>query len=219
MSQTIKILLADDHPVVRNGISSSLQSVEQFEIVGEAENGQQAIDMTGHLQPDVVIVDISMPQLCGIQATKAIRQRFPKTKVLVLSMHEEEQYMVRTLEAGANGYLAKNSGKDELVIAIRAIYSNDTFYSPLLSENLFRRFKAPADDKPKPEDDIPLTNREKEILGLISESLTTKEISRKLFISPRTVDTHRTNLMRKLNIRNTAGLVRFAIQNGLVPLD
>lgn len=219
MNQKIKILLADDHPIVRNGISASLQSIDQFEIVGEAENGLKAVEMTTDLRPDVVIVDISMPEMCGISATKAIREKNPKTKVLVLTMHDEEQYMVQMLAAGANGYLAKNSSKDELVSAIHAICSNDVFYSPLISEDIIQRYIDALESQQDEEDDIPLTNREKEILELISESLTTKEISAKLFISHRTVDTHRTNLMRKLNIRNTAGLVRFAIQKGLVQLD
>lgn len=219
MNQKIKILLADDHPIVRNGISASLQSIDQFEIVGEAENGLEAVEMTTDLRPDVVIVDISMPEMCGISATKAIREKNPKTKVLVLTMHDEEQYMVQMLAAGANGYLAKNSSKDELVSAIHAICSNDVFYSPLISEDIIQRYIDALESQQDEEDDIPLTNREKEILELISESLTTKEISAKLFISHRTVDTHRTNLMRKLNIRNTAGLVRFAIQKGLVQLD
>ena len=219
VNQKIKILLADDHPIVRNGISASLQSIDQFEIVGEAENGLEAVEMTTDLRPDVVIVDISMPEMCGISATKAIREKNPKTKVLVLTMHDEEQYMVQMLAAGANGYLAKNSSKDELVSAIHAICSNDVFYSPLISEDIIQRYIDALESQQDEEDDIPLTNREKEILELISESLTTKEISAKLFISHRTVDTHRTNLMRKLNIRNTAGLVRFAIQKGLVQLD
>lgn len=219
VNQKIKILLADDHPIVRNGISASLQSIDQFEIVGEAENGLKAVEMTTDLRPDVVIVDISMPEMCGISATKAIREKNPKTKVLVLTMHDEEQYMVQMLAAGANGYLAKNSSKDELVSAIHAICSNDVFYSPLISEDIIQRYIDALESQQDEEDDIPLTNREKEILELISESLTTKEISAKLFISHRTVDTHRTNLMRKLNIRNTAGLVRFAIQKGLVQLD
>ncbi|MCA9741276.1 MAG: response regulator transcription factor [Deferribacteres bacterium] len=219
MNQKIKILLADDHPIVRNGISASLQSIDQFEIVGEAENGLKAVEMTTDLRPDVVIVDISMPEMCGISATKVIREKNPKTKVLVLTMHDEEQYMVQMLAAGANGYLAKNSSKDELVSAIHAICSNDVFYSPLISEDIIQRYIDALESQQDEEDDIPLTNREKEILELISESLTTKEISAKLFISHRTVDTHRTNLMRKLNIRNTAGLVRFAIQKGLVQLD
>ena len=218
--QKIKILLADDHPIVRNGISASLQSIENFEIVGEAENGEQAIELTEHHQPDVVIVDIAMPKMCGIEATRSIKAKSPATKVLVLTMHGEEQYMLQMLQAGANGYLAKHSSKDELISAIETIYSNDTFYYPqMMAENRTPEIVDALEHKKQSETDIPLTNREKEILSLVSESLTTKEISQKLFISPRTVDTHRTNLMRKLNIRNTAGLVRFAIRNGLVKLD
>lgn len=217
----IKILIADDHPFIRSGILTMLQKVKDFEIVGEAEDGEQAIEKTEELSPEVVIIDISMPKLTGIEATKVIKERFPETKMLVLSMHEDEQYVLEILKSGANGYILKTAGKDELVTAIRVVAGGDDFYSPKISKMMIDKYLAitSSDDTTDFGDsqDILLTKREKEILRLIAAGLTAKKISEQLFISPRTVDTHRTNLMRKLDIKNTAGLVRFAIENNILP--
>ena len=215
----IKILIADDHPFIRSGILTMLRRVKDFEIVGEAEDGEQAIEKTGELTPHVVIIDISMPKLTGIEATKTIKKKFPETRMLVLSMHEDEEYILEVLKSGANGYILKTAGKDELVTAIRGVASGEDFYSPKISRMMISKYLSIANSEdaidPEKTQHIPLTKREKEILKLISQGLTAKEISEKLFISPRTVDTHRTNLMRKLNLKNTAGLVRFAIENNI----
>ena len=215
----IKILIADDHPFIRSGILTMLRRVKDFEIVGEAEDGEQAIEKTGELTPHVVIIDISMPKLTGIEATRAIKKKFPGTKMLVLSMHEDEEYILEVLKSGANGYILKTAGKDELVTAIRGVASGEDFYSPKISRMMISKYLSITNPEdaidPGKTQHIPLTKREKEILKLISQGLTAKEISEKLFISPRTVDTHRTNLMRKLNLKNTAGLVRFAIENNI----
>lgn len=214
----IRILLADDHPLIRSGMQTLLQGVEGLEIVGEAEDGEEAVIKTGELSPDVLIIDISMPKLSGIEATKIIKQKFPKTRILALSMHEDEEYVTQVLKSGANGYIVKSSEKEELISAIRAVASGDDFYSAKISGMMIKNYLTASGIRPDPADhlQVPITKREREILRLIAQGLTTKEISEKLFISHRTVDTHRTNLLRKLKLRNTAALVRFALENKLI---
>ena len=213
----IRILLADDHPLVRSGMEALLQGVGDLDIVGEAENGEEAVVKTGELSPDVLIIDISMPKLSGIEATKIIKQRFPKTRILALSMHEHEEYVIQVLKSGANGYVVKTSEKEELISAIRAVASGEEFYSAKISGMMIKNYLSASSGRRDPADgqQVPITKREKEILRLIAQALTTKEISEKLFISHRTVDTHRSNLLRKLHLKNTAELVRFAIEKNL----
>lgn len=213
----IRILLADDHTLIRSGIATLLQSNKDFVIVGEAGDGEEAVHKTGELRPTVVVIDLSMPKLSGIEATKIIKKRYPETNVLVLTMHENEEYVYQILKSGAAGYVLKNAGKDELTTAIRAAARGEKFFSPkiaqIMAEGYVKRAETDgADSKPA---DVPLTRREREILRLVASGLTNQQIADQLFISPRTVDTHRTNIMQKLEIHDLANLVRYAIEHGI----
>ncbi|MGD0038277.1 MAG: response regulator transcription factor [Bacteroidota bacterium] len=211
----IRILLADDHPMVRSGLIKLLEPYKEFVIVGEAGDGEEAVEMTKKLQPDIVIIDLSMPKLSGIEATKLIRKNNPITKVLVLTMHDNEEYVYQIFKCGAGGYMLKNSGKDDLAAAIRAVAKGETFFSPRVSEIMVNAYLRKADVReglPLSNEDIPLTKREREILFYIAEGLNNSQIAERLFISARTVDTHRTNIMQKLDIHDAANLVRYAMK-------
>ncbi|HXG39041.1 MAG TPA: response regulator transcription factor [Bacteroidota bacterium] len=214
----IKILIADDHALIRTGIATLLQSYPEFVVVGEATDGAEAVEMTGKVQPDVVLIDLAMPKMNGIEATRQIRERFPKTRVLVLTMHENDEYIYQILKSGAGGYVLKDASREELCNAIRAVARGEKFFSPRVSEIMVESFVKRREQPPVElsSADIPLTKREKEILSLVVEGLTNQQIADKLFISPRTVDTHRTNIMQKLDLHDVASLVRYAIKHGLV---
>jgi two-component system, NarL family, response regulator NreC len=213
----IRVLLADDHTLIRSGIATLLQSNKDFQVVGEAEDGEEAVRKTGELKPTVVVLDLSMPKLSGIEATKQIRKKYPDVNVLVLTMHENEEYVYQILKSGAAGYVLKSAGKDELIAAIRAAARGDKFFSPrisqIMAEGYVRRVEQAATEMEQ--GDIPLTRREREVLALVVDGLTNQQIADQLFISPRTVDTHRTNIMQKLNIHDLANLVRYAIEHGI----
>ncbi|HTY37129.1 MAG TPA: response regulator transcription factor [Bacteroidota bacterium] len=214
----IRILLADDHTLIRSGIATLLQSIKEFSIVGEAEDGEDAVHKTSELRPTVVVIDLSMPKLSGIEATKIIKKRYPETNVLVLTMHENEEYVYQILKSGASGYVLKSAGRDELATAIRAAAKGEKFFSPrisqLMAEGYVKRVEKGGQDAPKL--DVPLTRREREILALVANGFTNQQIADQLFISPRTVDTHRTNIMQKLDIHDLANLVRYAIEHGII---
>lgn len=222
MTKKVKVLIADDHSLVRNGLQMVFQNQSDISIVGEAENGEEVLDLIAKRKPDIVIIDISMPKLNGIEATRRIRQEYPETKVLILTIHDNQEYIYQMVRAGANGYVLKDAGKNELLAAVRALAQGDKFFSPSVSnvmvEEFIRRAQQQASDvgnnaKPR------LTQRETEILRHIADGLTNSAIAEKLFLSVRTIDTHRTNIMTKLDIHDTAGLVRYAIQEGLVTLS
>jgi two-component system, NarL family, response regulator NreC len=213
----IRVLLADDHTLIRSGIATLLQSNKDFIVVGEAEDGEQAVRKTGELRPTVVVMDLSMPKLSGIEATKQIKKKYPEVNVLVLTMHENEEYVYQILKSGAAGYVLKSAGKEELISAIRAAAKGEKFFSPrisqLMAEGYVRRVEQVTTEiEPG---DVPLTRREREVLILVVDGLTNQQIADQLFISPRTVDTHRTNIMQKLNIHDLANLVRYAIEHGI----
>ncbi len=216
----IRIVLADDHELVRSGLIKLLETYKDLEIVGEAGDGLEAVEKTKKLNPDVLVIDLSMPELSGIEATKIIRKECPKVAVLVLTMHQNEQYVYQIFRSGAGGYILKDARKDELVTAIRTVAKGEKYFSPRVSEIMvdgFIRRGSARDDRPADgqvdETDV-LTKREKEVLTLIAEGLNSEEISGRLFISPRTVDTHRTNIMQKLDIHDAVRLLRFAIDHG-----
>jgi DNA-binding NarL/FixJ family response regulator len=214
----ISVLIADDHALIRTGIATLLQHYDDFAVVGEATDGAEAVEMTGKLQPDVVLIDLAMPRVNGIEATRLIRERYPNIKVLVLTMHENDEYIYQIFKAGASGYVLKDASREELCRAIRAVAKGEKFFSARVSdiivENFIKRKETLHVELSSA--DIPLTKREKEILALVAEGLTNQQIAEKLFISPRTVDTHRTNIMQKLDLHDVASLVRYAIKHGLV---
>jgi two-component system response regulator NreC len=218
--QKIKVLLADDHELVRSGLVKLLETYKDIIVVGEAGDGQEAIEKTKKLNPDVLVIDLSMPKLTGTEATKIIRKECPKVAVLVLTMHENEEYVYQIIRSGAMGYILKDAGKDELPTAIRTVAKGEKFFSPRVSEIMVDGYlrKAVARDESASAKldsiDVALTRREKEILVLVAGGLNNQQIGEKLFISPRTVDTHRTNIMQKLDIHDSANLVKFAIEHG-----
>ncbi len=221
MSKT-RILIADDHDVVRSGLRVLLRTSPDFSIVGEASDGEEAVRLTEKSTPDVVIMDISMPTLDGIAATKIIKERFPLVKVIILTVHEDEEYAFQVLRAGASGYVLKNAGKKDIFKAIESAMSGERFFSPGISKIIVESFIKRAEEQPvakiapKTSPDRQLTNRETEVLKYIALGYTNRQIADTLFLSFRTVNTHRANIMQKLGIHETAGLVRHAISLGLV---
>jgi two-component system response regulator NreC len=200
--------------MVRNGLIKLLEPYKEFIVVGEAGDGEEAVKLTKKLEPDIVIIDLSMPKLSGIEATKLIRKNNPTTKVLVLTMHDNEEYVYQIFKCGAGGYMLKNTGKDDLAAAIHAVAKGEHFFSPRVSEimvNAYLRKAHAREEFSGSNKDIPLTSREKEILSYIADGLNNAQIAEKLFISARTVDTHRTNIMQKLDIHDAANLVRYAL--------
>ena len=210
----IKVILADDHVIIRDGIASLLSYNDEVEVIEQCDNGEQAIDAVKKHDPDVVLMDINMPILNGIEATRKIVDFTSKTKVLVLTIHEELAYITKVLSAGAMGYILKTADKNELILAIRTVHNGEKYFSKEVADTLVSGFMKQT-RTPKDQSVGDLTKREKEILNLISKAFTNNEIGEELFISVRTVDTHRRNLLQKLGAKNTAGLVRFAIENNL----
>ncbi|HKL18834.1 MAG TPA: response regulator transcription factor [Halalkalibaculum sp.] len=207
----IKVLIADDHEILRFGISTFLNSAENINVVGEASSGDECIELFKQKDPDVCVLDISMPGKNGIETTKAIREIDPNVKVLILSMHIDKGILDQVLEAGINGYLLKDTEKTELLHGIESIAKGQQVFSDpiqkLITKSYLNGGRTPHDS---------ITSRELEVLQLIVEGYSSKLIADKLNISPRTVDTHRGNIMQKLNIPNAAGLVRYAMENDLV---
>lgn len=216
----IRILLADDHALVRAGIRALVQRVSGLEVVGEADNGREALRLAKSLNPNVVLMDISMPELNGLDAIARMLQYDPKIAVIVLSMHESREHVLRALQAGASGYVLKNAAVDELEKAIRAVAGGQKYLTPAVSEQLIATVRAPKSDAPGPYNAAEsLTQRQREILQLIAEGRSSREIAALLNISVKTVETHRSLLMERLNLHDVAGLVRYAIRVGLVTLD
>jgi len=206
----IRIIFADDHVIVRDGLRSLFLSDPQFLLLGEAADGKEALELVAQHKPDVAILDISMPRINGIEATRMIKQNFPSTKVMILTIHENEQYVHEMLKAGADGYVLKNAEKKEIFDGVRAVAKGDNYFSSevskLLLGGLIKRSR-----EIETASGSHLTGREKEILKLIAEGKTSKQIAQQLFLSVSTVNSHRVNLKKKLNIWDTAGLVKFAM--------
>lgn len=207
----IRILLADDHLMFRTGVSTLLEKEAGFEVVGVAKDGHEAVRLACQLRPDVVVMDIYLPEIDGIEATRQILGKFPEIQVLALSSFETEDYIVNVLRAGAKGYILKEAPIEELVLAIKTISNGSSYFAKEISVKILALLEGterPSASK-EPSEKSSLTERELEILEHIAEELTNKEIAAILFISPRTVETHRRNLIRKLKVKNTAGLMRF----------
>lgn len=214
MPEPIMVLIADDHTIFRSGLNLLLSSEPDIKVVGEAQDGNTAVELAATLRPDVVLMDIGMPEVNGIEATRRIKDASPEVNILVLTMHRSDEYFFAMLEAGASGYILKGAETDELVNAVRAVARGDAFLYPSMAQRLLQEYLKKSSGAPpgKP----PLSPREEEILKLIAEGYTNKEIAGRLVISPSTVHSHRTNIMRKLEISSRHGLVQYARKHGLI---
>ncbi len=212
--EKIRVLIVDDHRVVRDGLSKILEACSDIHVIGEAANGLDAIRKYEELKPDVILLDISMPKLGGLEVSRRIKKEDPSARIVILSMHEEEEYSMKLVRLGVSGYLLKDSAAQEVIEAVRSAFAGRVYFSPQISKTLAESYRevAPLEDDPYER----LNDREREVLQLIAEGHSNKAIADILFISPKTVDNHRTNLMRKLNIHSAADLVRWATKRGLV---
>ena len=213
----IRVVLVDDHVLVRAGLRALLHSLPNIEVIGEASDGHEAVDVIARHQPDVVIMDIGMPGLNGVDSTRRIVKQSPGTRVIMLSMHANEEYVGRALDAGAMGYLLKGAEPAELELVLKAVMRGETYLSPSIATHLVQDYLSHRKEKSPPLPD--LTARQRDVLQLIAEGSSTKDIANTLKLSVKTVDTHRSELMRRLDIHNVAGLVRYAIRTGLVSTD
>jgi DNA-binding NarL/FixJ family response regulator len=210
----VRVLLADDHALVRAGIRALLEGLEGVAVVAEAGNGGEVLELARKHRPDVVLLDISMPGIGGLEASAQLKQEIPEVRVVMLSMHANEEYVLQALRAGAVGYMLKDSATAELELALQAVMQGETYLSPPISRQVVEGYvqrvgaEQPAADH--------LTPRQRQVLQLIAEGLSTKEIAYRLELSVKTVETHRAQLMERLQIRDIAGLVKYAIRNGLV---
>lgn len=210
----IRVLIADDHTIVRSGLTMLLSHESDIGVVGEAVDGESAIQLCLELKPDVVLMDIGMPGINGMQATKEIKSQLPDTQVLVLTMHRSDEYFFQMLEAGASGYILKGAETSELINAVRAVARGDVFLYPTMARKLVSEYLNQLGADPPGEQK--LTGREREILQLIVDGFTNKEIAEKLVLSPSTVHSHRTNMMHKLNLTSRHELVQYARKRGLI---
>lgn len=215
----IRLLMVDDHEIVRAGLRMLLQTQPDIEIVAEASNGREAVARARELQPDVVLMDISLPDLDGFEATQQIKRALPQTAVLALTMHESDEYFFRMLQAGASGYVPKKAAPTDLVSAIRTVYEGGVFLYPSLAKSLVQDYLGrvrETDDRAALDG---LTEREQEVLKLIADGLTNQEIAERLTISVKTVERHRANIMSKLNLHSRTELVKYAIRKGLIEVE
>ncbi|MEZ5007360.1 MAG: response regulator transcription factor [Chitinophagales bacterium] len=215
----IRILIADDHPIFIDGIVSLIEGIDGFSVVETAENGKVAIDKIPEAKPDIILMDINMPVMEGVEATRIIKETYPNVKVIMLTMYDEIRLIKDVLEIGARGYILKNIGRNDLIKALETVSNGKPYLDPAVQEKMITSLSSndeEEDNEPNDEMVDSITHREMEILQLIAIGLTSGEIAKKLFISKNTVETHRKNLLGKLNVKNTAALLKFAYQNGLV---
>lgn len=210
----ISVLIADDHSMVRSGLKHIIDEQSDMKVISEATNGVEAVEKTLELQPDVIIMDLKMPQKNGLIATEQILEQDGATKIIVLTMYDEKEYMLRILQAGALGFLLKSHGADELLDAIRAVYKGEAYLPPSATKVLIKEY-ANRENKGK-QGGRKLSPREKEVLAYIAKGYTNKEVSEKLYVSIKTVESHRSNIMQKLNIQNRHELVKYAVQKGFM---
>jgi DNA-binding NarL/FixJ family response regulator len=212
----LRVLLVDDHTVVRQGLRKILESDDEIEIVGEAGDGRSAVEMVQRMRPHVVVMDVALPELNGIEATRQITKRVDGAKVLVLTMHSDDVYVRQSLKAGARGYLLKDSEDLDLIKAVKAVGQGGSFFSPSVSKVLLAGYLGDPTGKEVEDNLALLTDREREVLQLIAEGKTNKEVANLLSVSINTVETHRKHVMEKLDLHNTAELVRFAVRKKIV---
>lgn len=215
----IKVLLVEDHKILRDGLKAALSGNKEIKVIGECEDGNQVLEFLEKNDIDVILMDIKMPIMNGIDTTQLVIEKYPTVKIIALSMYNEEAYIMKIFKAGASGYVLKNTSISEMIDGIKKVYAGEIFYSLevaniMVSKYMNKTIKAKTKNTSITIDD--LTKREKEIIKLISNEYTNQEIADKLFISARTVDTHRRNLLQKLGVKNTAGLVKFAMQNEML---
>ena len=215
----IRVLIADDHAIVRDGLQVMLGNQPDMEVVGTAQNGREAIQLVDEHQTDVAVMDIAMPDLNGIEATQQILSRHPDLKVIVLSIHDAKTNVFRALRAGVSGYLIKETAGLEVVDAVRAVFRGERYLSQRIADLLIDTWFLNAGTSTEPNLLDSLSPREREILQLVAEGNTSQEIAKRLSISPKTVDTYRSRLMQKIQVKDTAGLVKFAIQHGVISLE
>lgn len=212
-----RVLLADNHTLVRAGLRALLNTIDGIQVIAEAGDGREALSLIAEHQPDVVLMDIAMPEMNGLEAATHVVKEFPQVRVIMLSMHANEEYVLQALRIGAMGYLLKDAGISELELAIKAISQGETYLSPAVSKHVVANYLQRVGNEPSSLEQ--LTSRQREILQLIAEGRSTKEIAELLYISVKTVETHRMQLMKRLDIHDVAGLVRYAIRMGLVISD
>lgn len=216
---TIRVLLAEDHTIVREGIRALLDENPDIEVVGEADDGRMAVEKVEQLHPDVVLMDNTMPNLNGLEATRQIKRQFPEIMVLILTMHTDEEYVFQFLQAGASGYLIKNTASKELIAAIQAAHRGDSFLSPTISKTVIAGYLQHVTAIDKPDSYSLLTDREREVLQLLAEGFSVKAIAQELDITVKTVRNHRINLMEKLDIHTVSDLTKYAIRKGIINLE
>lgn len=216
MNSPVRIVLADDHTVMRNGLRLLLERQPHLRVVGEAADGRQAVALSESANPDVVIMDIGMPNLNGIEAARQIVNRSPRTAIAILSMHSDESYVIRALKAGARAYLLKDSAEADLLAAVRALTEGKSFFSPAISKILVEDYMRQLESRGAEDTYELLTNREREILQLLAEGRTNKEVANMLNLSLYTVETHRTHILQKLNLHSVPELILYAVRKGII---
>jgi DNA-binding NarL/FixJ family response regulator len=216
MSEAIRVLVTDDHTLVRQGISHLLGGSEGFEVVGEAGSAAEALALVEEAKPDVVLLDISLPDRSGLEVAREIREKVPEAKVIMLTMHDDAAYVLKAVDVGAQGYVLKDAGPSELRSAVRAVHQGEAYFSPAVAGQLTAALRGEIDVTGEDDPLSRLTRRERDILRRVAEGKTSKEIAKELSISHRTVESHRESVMKKLEIHSVAGLTRFAVENGLV---
>jgi len=216
--QKIGVLVVDDHTIVRDGICALLAVVGDVEVIGEAANGNEALKLVKELAPDVVLMDIAMPIMGGLEATRRIRKEFPKTRVLVLTQYDDREYVFPVIESGASGFISKAAASSELALGIRSVYRGDSYLSPSVAKLLVEDYQHGVSGRVSHDPYEQLTDREREVLKLLTEGHTTKGIADILVITPKTVEGHKTNLMAKLGIHNRIDLVKYALRKGIITI-
>jgi len=216
MSSRVRIMIADDHPLVRSGLRALLERDGEFQVIAEAADGYEAIDLAVLHKPDVILLDVGMPRLSGPDAAQSISQKLPAARIVMLSMHSDEAYVLRALKAGARGYLLKASPEADVIAAIRAVASGNAYFSPSITKLLVEEYVVEARRRGVEDSYDLLSTREKEILQLLASGKTNREIADLLYISVATVETHRNNIFQKLHLHNLAELILYAVRKGLI---
>jgi two-component system response regulator NreC len=219
MTEKIRVLVTEDHVIVREGLRAILDSQPDIQVVGEATNGIEAVQKANDTRPDIILMDISMPEMNGLEATRQIKAAHPEIKILALTMHEGDEYFFEVLQVGASGYFVKGGSSAELLGALRALQQGDVYISPTMTKKLLSDYLRRAKTGQDKEVFTGLTGREKEILKYVAEGKNNQEIAEKLFLSPSTVQTHRANIMAKLGLHSRTELVKYALRHGLIALD